>query len=82
VTDDNRKLAEDVWNKQGEILFGDTTIADEKNIVIAIIAAYGEARFKAGVEAMRECALACLWGNIPHDVEAIDEEADRLLEAK
>jgi hypothetical protein len=28
---------------------------------------------------MREKAVACLWGNIPHDIDAIDKESARLL---
>jgi len=48
--DDNRKLAEEVWNKLRPYL-------DDMHYICKTIAAYGEARYKAGVEAMRDAAF-------------------------
>ena len=84
--DDNRKLAEEVWDKLWDAMW---EAQDEKGdgywVGAPIIAAYGDARYKAGVEAMRNAAFEpfssyeyvgrmTLWHHL--------QDAARLLEAK
>ena len=76
--DDNRKLAEEILNDVFK-LFDDVGRLDRQE-AIAILAAYGEARYKAGVEAMRDAAHPLMrW---PEDHEGLDAVFARLLEAK
>ena len=67
--DDNRKLAEEVWNKLRPYL-------DDMHYICETIAAYGEARYKAGMKAMRDAVRREMVGG---DLDAL---AARLLEEK
>ena len=76
--DDNRRLVVEVWRQIYGVYLGvEVTKVPTGLDVQAIdyIAAYGEARYKAGVEAMRDavrCEMGC-------DLDAL---AARLLEEK
>jgi hypothetical protein len=61
--DDNRALAEEVWKKIRPYL-------DDMHYICETIAAYGEARYQAGAEAMRDAAHPLMrW---PEDHTALD----------
>jgi hypothetical protein len=94
---DERKLAEEAWDKAGNELrrvvrenwpnWRDKDVwkaATEKGKEVAsdVIAAYGDARYKAGVEAMRDAAIEEGTGNAFGADRRIRFAADRLLEAK
>ena len=73
MMDDNRKLAEEVWKKIRPYL-------DDLHYICETIVAYGEARYKAGMKAMRDAAHPLMrW---PEDHEGLNAVFARLLEEK
>ena len=70
--DDNRKLAEEVWRVAIQQPGGEDTIT----YIAAALSTYGEARYKAGMKAMRDAVRREMVGS---DLYAL---AARLLEDK
>ena len=74
--DDNRKLAEEIWRVAIQQPGGEDTIT----YIAAALSTYGAARYRAGVEAMRDAAHPLMrW---PEDHEGLNAVFARLLEAK
>jgi len=73
--DDNRELVEEVWFELIKI-YQQTNGQKALDDGIAYLFAYGEARYKAGVEAMRDAVRGEMFG---YDLDAL---AACLLETK